>query len=176
MDFGEASGAILTEVRETLSQVSEGEIAALCDAIQRARALFVTGEGRSGLVGRCFAMRLTHLGLRAHMVGGTTAPLLGRGDALVAVSRTGETAVTCTVARLASEAGGKVLVVTAVDSSVLSSLADLVVLIPAGVSQQYGGSVFEQSALVALDAVVMMLRQRLGVTDEAMDIRHANLE
>ena len=70
----------------------------------------------------------------------------------------------------------QVLVVTAADSSVLSSLADLVVLIPAGVSQQYGGSVFEQSALVALDAVVMMLRQRLGVTDEAMDLRHANLE
>jgi 6-phospho-3-hexuloisomerase len=69
-----------------------------------------------------------------------------------------------------------VLVVTAAASSVLNSSADLVVLIPAGVSQQYGGSVFEQCALIALDAVVMMLRQRLGVTDEAMDLRHANLE
>ncbi|MFB3881458.1 MAG: 6-phospho-3-hexuloisomerase [Armatimonadota bacterium] len=176
MTFKQASGAVLAELQQALSAVPEDPIGALCDALQQARAVFVTGEGRSGLVARCFAMRLAHLGLRAHVVGGTTAPVLGEGDALLAVSRTGETAVTCTVARLAAEAGGEVLVITSAPNSSLASCGDLIATIPQIPSQQYGGSAFEQSALIALDAVVMMLRHRLGVTDQAMDARHANLE
>jgi 6-phospho-3-hexuloisomerase len=124
-------------------------------------------------------MRLMQLGLSAHFVGETATPQLGRGDLLVALSGSGETAVSCTIARLAAEAGGRVAVVTGAERSTLGSWAELVVLIPAGQAgapRQYGGSRFEQSALIAFDAVVMMLQQRLGVSGDSMDSRHTNLE
>jgi 6-phospho-3-hexuloisomerase len=176
MDFSEACGAILAEVSGSLAAVSDDQIAALCNVIAGARAVFVTGAGRSGLVGRCFAMRLMHLGLTAHFVGETVTPRLRRGDVLVATSGTGETAGTCAMARLAAEAGGRVVALTAAERSTLGSTAELVVLVPAGRSRQYGGSLFEQSALIALEAVAFMLQQQLGATAESMDARHANLE
>ncbi len=177
MDLEKACSVILEEVRGSLAVVKEDQLASLCDLIASARAVFVTGEGRSGLVGRCFAMRLMHLGLSLHVVGGTTTPRLGKGDLLVAISGTGETELTCAAARLAAAAGGTVAAVTAAEGSALAATADLVVLAPAaGPSQQYGGSLFEQSVLIALDAVALALQQRLGVGPEAMDARHANLE
>jgi 6-phospho-3-hexuloisomerase len=176
MDFGEAWGGILDEVRGALAGIGAERIASLCELISGARTVFVTGEGRSGLVGRCFAMRLVHLGVATHFVGETATPRLERGDVLVAISGTGETAGTCALARLAEGAGGRVAAVTAAERSTLGSMAELVVLVPAGESRQYGGSLFEQSALIALDAVVSMLQKRLGVTAASMDSRHANLE
>jgi 6-phospho-3-hexuloisomerase len=38
------------------------------------------------------------------------------------------------------------------------------------------GSLFEQSLLVVLDAVVLELMQRRGESSESMFLRHANLE
>jgi 6-phospho-3-hexuloisomerase len=176
MTFREAVAAIAGEIGDALSKVSEHEALSLCNAIQRAGAVFVTGEGRSGLVARCFAMRLMHLGVKAHVVGGATTPRLGPGDLLLAISCTGETALTCAVARVSAEQGGKVIAVTAAGRSTLASSADLTVVVPASPSRQYGGSLFEQSALIVLDSVAMVLRERLGVSAEAMDLRHANLE
>ena len=176
MIFREATAAIAGEIGDALGKVSEHEALSLCEAIERASAVFVTGEGRSGLVARCFAMRLMHLGMKAHVVGGTTTPRLGPDDLLLAISCTGETALTCTVARASAEQGGKVIAVTAARRSTLASSANLIVVLPASASRQYGGSLFEQSALIVLDAVAMILRERLGVSPEAMDARHANLE
>jgi 6-phospho-3-hexuloisomerase len=176
MTFREATAAIVGEMGDALAKVSEDKALSLCDAIERAGAVFVTGEGRSGLVGRCFAMRLMHLGVKSHVVGGTTTPRLGRDDLLLAISCTGETALTCTVARVAEEAGSKVVAVTAAERATLASSADLTVVVPGSASRQYGGSLFEQSALIVLDAVAMVLRERLGVSAEAMALRHANLE
>ena len=177
MEFGEAWGGILDEVRETLAAVGEEQIESLCDLMAGARAVFVAGEGRSGLVGRCFAMRLTQLGLSAHFVGETTTPRLEAGDVLLAISGTGETALSCTAARLAEAAGGTVAALTAAGRSTLAGIATLAVVIPAGgPSAQYGGSLFEQSALIALDAVALMLQRRLGISGESMDTRHANIE
>ncbi|HUU54756.1 MAG TPA: 6-phospho-3-hexuloisomerase [Armatimonadota bacterium] len=180
MDFGSAYRLILAEVARTLAEVSEDQVAALRRLLLEAEAIFVTGEGRSGLVGRCLAMRLVHLGLRAHVVGGTTTPAFGEKDVLVAVSGSGETDLTCTVARLAAEAGGTVVAVTSAQESPLAAQADVTVLIPAapgsGEHAQYGRSLFEQSALIVLDAVAMQLQREIGRTREQMDARHTNLE
>ncbi|MCJ7751179.1 MAG: SIS domain-containing protein [Armatimonadetes bacterium] len=180
MDFGTAYRLILGELEGALGQVSEAQVHALRRLVSEARAVFVTGEGRSGLVGRCFAMRLLHLGLRAHVVGGTTTPAFGEGDVLVAVSGSGETDLTRAVARLAAEAGGKVVVVTSAGGSPLAALANVTLLIGAGAesgtSAQYGRSLFEQSALIVLDAVAMQLERETGRGRDEMDARHANLE
>ncbi len=180
MDFDGACRLILEELEATLVRVREEQVDELRRLLSEAEAVFVTGEGRSGLVARCFAMRLAHLGLRAHVVGGTTTPAFGRGDLLVAVSGSGETDLTCTVARLAAEAGGTVAAVTSARESPLAAQADVTVVIPAaagnGGSAQYGRSLFEQSALIVLDALCLQLRRKIDQTSEEMDARHANLE
>jgi len=180
MDFDMARGLILGELTGALSQVSEDEVEAFRRLVSEAGAVFVTGEGRSGLVGRCFAMRLLHLGLTAHVVGGTTTPALREGDVLVAVSGSGETSLTRAVARLAAEAGGGVAVVTSAPESALAAEADVTLSIGASSdsqpSVQYGRSLFEQSALIVLDAVALQLEREMGRSREQMDARHANLE
>jgi 6-phospho-3-hexuloisomerase len=178
--FQEASRAILSEIGEALARVREEQVAGLLEAVEQAGAVFVTGEGRSGLVARCFAMRLAHLGLSAHVVGETAAPALGKGDLLIAVSGTGASEITCARARLAAKHGGRVAALTASEGSSLASAADLAVVLPAaggeGASVQFGGSLFEQSALVALDAMVLELQRRLGQSGEEMAARHATVE
>lgn len=176
MTLREATTAIAGEIADALDRVDEEDALRLVDAIQSAKAVFVTGEGRSGLIARCFAMRLMHLGIRSHVVGGATTPALRPGDLLLAISCTGETALTCAVAKVAAEQGGQAIAVTTADRSTLASSAHLTVAIPASPSRQYGGSLFEQSALVLLDSVAMVLQQRLGIGPEEMDSRHANLE
>jgi 6-phospho-3-hexuloisomerase len=183
MEFGESARAILEELTRTLSGVSEEGIAAFRQVLSESKTVFVTGEGRSGLVARCFAMRLMHLGVTAHVVGGTTTPAFGKQDLLVAVSGSGETDLTCTVARLAKEAGGRVAVVTASSTSPLTTAADLVLLIPAQHrstsdtgSIQYGRSLFEQAALLVLDIVALQLQRDLAQPQDEMNARHANIE
>lgn len=177
--FQEASRLILKEIGGALAGVQEKQAAALVEATMQANAVFVTGEGRSGLVARCFAMRLMHLGLTAHVVGESATPALKKGDLLVAVSGTGESEITGVRARLAATQGGRVAALTASEDSSLASLADLVVAIPAGgrgTTAQFGGSQFEQAALVALEAVVLELQEQLGQSTEEMKSRHATVE
>ncbi len=179
--FQKASKVILTEIGGSVAGVREEQAEAFVEGIVQAGAVFTTGEGRSGLVARCFAMRLMQLGLRAFVVGETVTPALGSGDLLVVVSGRGESEIACTRARLASEHGGRVAAVTGHEGSRLGRAADLVLVIPAveGAGEghaQYGGSQFEQSALVVLDAVAMVLQKRLGHSDEDMDARHATVE
>jgi len=185
--FQEASRLILSEIEGALAGVQEEQAAALLEAMLRAGAVFVTGEGRSGLVARCFAMRLMQLGLSAHVVGESATPALRKDDLLVAVSGTGESEITCTRAKLAAQQGASVAALTACEGSPLASAANLTVVIPAAsgaaegaagevASGQYGGSQFEQAALVALDAMVLELQKRRGQSAGEMDARHATVE
>lgn len=170
--------SIVDEVRRSLAAVSEEQVQSMRSALLKARAVFVAGEGRSGLVGRCFAMRLMHLGLRSHVIGEAATPALKEGDLLVAISRTGESEVTCARARAAAQQGARVAAVTAAEKSRLAAGADLALLIPAAgeESVQYGGSGFEQAALIALDAIALQLQRELGRSAEQMDARHASVE
>ena len=128
MDFREAWSTVLDEVQATLAGAGEAEVGKLCDLIASSRAVFVAGEGRSGLVGRCFAMRLMHLGINAHVVGETATPRLEPGDLLVAISGSGETPFTCAAASLAAQDGGRVVAVTAAGRSNLAAAASVVVV------------------------------------------------
>ncbi len=181
--FQEASRLILSEIESALARVREEQADALLEAILQPGAVFLAGEGRSGLVARGFAMRLVHLGLSAHVVGESTTPALRKGDLLVAVSGTAESEITCTRVELALKQGARVAALTASEGSPLASAANLAVVIAAATgargaaaSGQYGGSQFEQAALVLLDAIVLRLQERLGQSAGEMDARHATVE
>lgn len=172
----DAMSTVLGEVAETLRRVDAGQLDALADAVLASRGVFLAGEGRSGLVARCLAMRLMHLGLRAHVVGETATPAFGPGDLLVAVSGSGETSFTRAAATAAGDRGGTIAVVTAAADSPLARLAAIRVLVPGGESAQFGGSLFEQAALLVLDSFSLALQRRLGQSEQHMRARHATLE
>jgi hypothetical protein len=63
----------------------------------------------------------------------------------------------------------------AVDST-LAGLAGAVIEVPTARSVRFGGSVFEQSALLLLDAIVLDLVAEDPQAQAAMQARHANLQ
>ncbi|MHC4455420.1 MAG: SIS domain-containing protein, partial [Planctomycetota bacterium] len=85
---------IINEIDYVLDGIKEDEFKKFIAAINTSKNIFVTGQGRSGLVARTFAMRLTHIGFSCHVVGDTTTPNIDKGDMLIACSSSGTTSVT----------------------------------------------------------------------------------
>jgi len=186
MDFNEAAKAVIKEATRTLDRVNPAAVEEMVQFLAQARSMFVAGAGRSGLMIRSFAMRLAHLGLSVQVVGDVTTRGIGHGDVLLAASGSGETRGILAVAESAIENGAKVGVITIFPESSLARLAQCRVLIPAPTpkggrdnpesSIQPMGTLFEQSLLLTLDVMVMMLMEKLGRTSEQMFKLHANLE
>lgn len=94
---------ILDEIHSVLEKIDEHAYEKLLSSLLSAKNIFVTGQGRSGLVSRTFAMRLTHIGLNAYCVGDATTPNIDRGDLLIACSSSGSTHITRYIAGLAKK-------------------------------------------------------------------------
>jgi 6-phospho-3-hexuloisomerase len=138
--------------------------------------VFFTGQGRSGLAAQMAAMRFMHIGKTAHFVGEATAPAVRRGDTLVIVSGSGKTPVSVEFGRVAKAEGASVLLVTHRGRSPLRDLADRQVTIPVAGTVQFGGTLFEQSALVLLDSVVLHMMSTVQDPFALMWHNHTNLQ
>jgi 6-phospho-3-hexuloisomerase len=186
VDFREAENAVLNEVRRALDRVDPAAVEQMVQFLERAKSVFLAGAGRSGLMVRSFAMRLAHLGRSVQVVGDVTTRGIGQGDVLLVASGSGETRGILAIAESAIEHGAKVGVITIFPESPLARLAEWHVVIPAPTpkgaretsetSIQPMGSLFEQTLLVTLDVMVVMLMEKLGRTSEQMFKLHANLE
>jgi len=186
MHFREDEKSVLKEVGRTLDRVDPAAVEQMVQFLAQAKSVFVAGAGRSGLMIRSFAMRLAHLGLSVQGVGDVTTRSIGRGDVLLAASGSGETRGIVSMAQSAIEHEAQVGIITIFPESALAKLADHLVVIPAPTpksgqqnpetSIQPMGSLFEQSLLVTLDVMVMMLMEKLDKTSEQMFKLHANLE
>lgn len=169
--------AVRDEVSGVLSKVSSDQMSATAALFtDRGRRWFCSGQGRSGLVAQMAAMRLMHLGFDAHAVGEATTPSIGEGDGLVMISNSGETPVTLHIAQLALGFGAHMLAVTTRADSTLAGLADAVIEVPTAGTGQFGGSLFEQCALLLLDAVILDLTGGDPQAYTVMRARHANLQ
>jgi 6-phospho-3-hexuloisomerase len=184
MDPREVIRKVWTEVGEVLTQVEEADVSLLVDELLKAKRVFVTGEGRSGLVGKCFAMRLMHLGLPAYSVGDVVTPPIGPGDLLVAISGSGRTPVTLTTTERALAAGAKGILVSSKLDSPIGRLVQHVLVVPGKTkvdeesmttSIQPMGSLADQSVHLLLDALIVLLMHHLGVDADEMKARHTNL-
>ena len=168
---------ILEELGSILRQVDEGNAEKLVDGILSSRGIFIAGMGRSGLMARPFAMRLTQMGLRAYLAGDATTPAIDKGDLLIAISGSGETETTCHIASTAKSLGAGVFLLTASKTSRIASLADLVLVLPKSPRPTLPmGSAFESAVHIFLDAVVVLIMEKTGTTQQEMTRRHSNLE
>ena len=178
---------IFDELEATADEVTKhraDDLDDLAETLTRARRIFVLGAGRSGIALQMTAMRLTHLGLTVHVVGDVTTPAIGPGDVLLTASGSGTTASIVRGADAAVKAGANVTVITTAEASPLAALATAVVIVPAAgkldrsgtVSEQYAGSLFEQTVMLLGDALFHSLWLRSGQSADELWPRHSNLE
>lgn len=196
--FRRAYLSLVKFLEASASLISDSEIDSLANLLESAykegRRVFVIGVGRSGLVGRAFAMRLMHLGFSAYVVGETITPSARVGDVLIAISGSGRSAAVVATAEVAKSLGMKVVALTSYPDSPLAKLADMVVTIPGRtkvsqedrweVRQLLGlheplaplGTQFELVSQVVLDSMISELMCRLGIDEGNMREQHANVE
>jgi len=189
---------IIEYLTKSLDVISDHDkdrlIETLVEAYKRSSKIFVVGAGRSGLVVKSFALRLMHLGFSVYVMGETIIPRMRKGDVLIALSGSGRTKSVISVAEAAKSVGAIVVSITTFMDSPLAKLGDVVVLIPGRtklareddylVRQVIGlhepltplGTLFEDLAMIFLDGVVVELMDKLGVTEEELKERHANVE
>lgn len=183
-ELSSAIELILAENQRVLEAINSSAIEQLIQALLTAKRIFVEGEGRSGFAIRMAAMRLMHLGLQDYVVGETTTPSIQRGDLLIACSGSGSTGNVSTIATKAKEVGAQLVVVTTQSNSPLGKIADILIQLDAAAkqdtsqqqSQQFAGSLFEQSTLLLFDAVFQVLSHRLNKDAATLWSQHTNLE
>ncbi len=172
----------------------ESFVEELVNVYSNDRKVLVVGAGRSGLVGRAFAMRLMHLGFRSYVLGETITPSVGEGDLVVAISGSGTTTMVVAAAEAAKKMRARVAAITSYRDSPLASYADLIVQVPGrtkvarmddyfarqilGLHEPLAplGTLFEDTAIVLLDAVIAELMYRLKKTEDEIRSKHANIE
>ena len=179
-----AINTIMEEHQRTISAIEYGESAIMLTSLTKTGTIFVMGAGRTGLMMKAGAMRLMHLGYKVYVVGETTTPAISAGDLLMAGSGSGTTSGIVKAAETARKVGAKVLCFTTNGNSPLGTMANYSVIIPAaqkqerdeGISKQYAGSLFEQSLLLVLDALIQTLWEMDGSEASELWKRHANME
>jgi len=172
------------EIADISGRIDAAQTDRFCAAILESSRVFVTGRGRSGLVAKCFVMRLMQLGLDAYSIDETNTPGVRPEDVLVICSGSGETEGLIINARHAQRIGAKVALVTAGENSTLAGLADTTVVIPSYSSKLKNrvptlnvlAGQFEDSMLLLLDACVITIMNKLRVTEDEMMSRHKNIE
>ena len=196
--FKKAAQEIIEGTRKAIEDLDldqvEELIRILVEAKERGRRIFVIGMGRSGFVGRAFALRLMNMSFDVYVVGETITPAAERGDILIAISGSGETKGTVSAAEVAKEVGVLVVAITSHPGSTLGRLADHVVVVKGrtkvaerkdyiarqmtGEMEPLGplGTMFENACMVFLDSLIVELMVRLGITEDDIRRRHANIE
>ena len=180
-DLRDSLDYIIAASRSTL-RVDEAVLQSFLNVLQPARRVFLYGRGRSGFVARAFAVRLMHLGYQTYVVGETITAPVARNDVVILVSGSGTTYPVVMTAELGRRQGATVVSITAQPDSEIARLAHVVVPLvpPDGNGERMRlaplGTLFETSAWLFFDAVVALLMQRLGESEQTMRKRHATLE
>ncbi len=177
MRLSELSDRILGELNYILHQVDEKSAETLVERVLSSNRIFITGMGRSGLMARPFAMRLMQIGLQAYFVGDATTPAIRQGDMLIVISGSGETKVTRHIASTAKSFGAYVFLLTSQVKSKIGDISDLILVLPNAPQPALPlGSAFEGAVHILLDAVIILIMEKTGVTQQEMMERHSNLE
>jgi 6-phospho-3-hexuloisomerase len=183
---------ILLEIAEIINKNSNlinfEKINNLIDLIVKTygknRMVFLYGAGRSGFIGRCFAQRLMHLGIKSCFISDAVTHRYNDNDLLIIISGSGETTSPLAIAEKAKEMGGNLVLFTGNPYSNIAKLSDLIIQIE-GKSKEKAiiedslapyTTLFDISTLAVLDAVGGLLMKILGVSEADIDKRHASIE
>ncbi|MCL5873983.1 MAG: SIS domain-containing protein [Candidatus Thermoplasmatota archaeon] len=160
---------------DNLRELDEGIVSKVCKALLDSRNIFVYGVGRSGIVGRMFAMRLVQMGLHAYFVGETIAPVVTEKDSVVLLSGTGETQGALLVAQICRRVNAKIISITSSTDNSIYRASDLKLVLKTNKSSDLAplGTLFEASCHVLLDSLVAILMTAKGEKEADLRKRHA---
>jgi 6-phospho-3-hexuloisomerase len=168
--FAQAMELILAENQRVLQEIAYSAVKQLAQKIIGVERIFVIGEGRSGLAIRMAAMRLMHLGCQVYVVGETTTPSLRATDLFIACSGSGSTETVRAMTAKAKAIGAYIVCVPIELAAATKYDSENVQ------SQQFAGSLFEQSTLLFFDILFYVLSQMLNKNAQLLSSLHTNLE
>jgi 6-phospho-3-hexuloisomerase len=158
-----------------LKKLDEREVERICELILKARNIFVYGVGRSGIVGRMFAMRLVQLGLQAYFVGETIAPVVTDKDVVILLSGTGETQGALLVAQICRRVSAKIISITSSTDNSIYKASDYNIVLETNKPSDLAplGTLFESSSHILLDSMIALLMKMKGESENDLRQRHA---
>ncbi len=176
--FVRAQQYIGERVTEALGRVDPTLVDRAVEMLAKAPQIFVYGAGRSGIIGRAFAMRLVQLGLRAYVIGESVTPIVRKGDAVFILSGQGESYSSIQTANIVRREGAELIVLTSRGSSKLAHTASLLITLefpeePERPRLAPLGTLFESASLRLTDALVAELAATRGESEASMRGRHA---
>ncbi len=177
---------ILKELKDSFKTINQKKTELFINLLIKSKTLFVTGQGRSGLISESFAMRLMQLGIETYHIGDSITPSISKGNLLIAISGSGKTKITNILIKKAKKNGGKIVLITSKKTQKEKEefkYIDLFIEINAKTKKEYNkksieplGTLFEQSSLVYLDSLIIMLMNKLNIKEKDLGKKHANLE
>jgi 6-phospho-3-hexuloisomerase len=193
-----AAEEILSGARRAIDELDENQVESMIQLLLDAKdkKIFVVGMGRSGFVGRAFALRLMNLSFEVYFLGETITPAAGKDDIVIAISGTGMTKLVVSAASAAKDIGARVVAITSYKESQLGQLADQLVLVKGRTKMGWPreedylarqilgereplsplGSVFENNCMVFLDGLIVELMYRMKKDENDLRSRHATIE
>ena len=159
---------ILGEMSPLLQSLNDETVESFLASLRNSRAVFFSAQGRAGYILRCFCMRLMHLGYQVYFCGDTNTPAITSDDLLVVLSGSGETPWTLEAVKSAKRQNARAYGILGNLDSRIGSLVNEWIHLPGTTklrrdcepfSAQLGGSLFEQSAFLFLEAIVLGLYQ-----------------
>ncbi len=176
--FHRAERYIGERVTACVARIDVETVARAVAILTKAPTTFVYGAGRSGIIGRAFAMRLVQTGLSAYVIGESVTPIVRRGDAVFILSNRGESYSSIQTANIVRREGADLIVVTARRTSKLAHAASL--LLPLEFPEEPErsrlaplGTLFESASLRLTDAFISEIMRVRGEDEESMRRRHA---
>jgi 6-phospho 3-hexuloisomerase len=176
--FSRAHEYVMRQTAAALQSIPPETIRQTVALLLGASSIFVYGAGRSGIIGRAFAMRLVQCGLSAFVIGESTTPIVRASDAVFILSGRGESYSSIQTANIVRREGAKLIVFTGRATSKLAHAANLTISLAFDEDRPRPrlaplGTLFEAAGLSFTDALIAEIMQARGETEDSMRRRHA---
>lgn len=182
MEYNDWIEIYRNEMMHCFESISVHDLDGLAEKILHAKRIFLLGKGRTGLVVKMLASRLTQLGFSTFVIGDPTTPAVEQGDVLLLASGSGETGAILSAAKKAREVNADVIAITHHPQSSLASDVEDCVFIPLAYAQSepsapkvLAGTLFEQVLLIVFDNLVARILDKTGKDFRWLSGHHANI-
>ncbi len=200
MDFADTykklTGAIIEEHREIFERLDMAQLNVFMNEVIEAKHIFVYGTGREGISMRGFAMRLAHLGKAAYWLMDDTTIGMHEGDLFVICDGRGDVGIHRRIVEQASKTGAKIAMITGLpEGNLARNYADIILFVHSTVymdtshadadaprqhdvipTTQPMGNQYEQHVYLLMDVIVILIKNRMGMSYADMEANHRNIE
>ena len=185
--FKDAMNAITNHIEYSITQANfkkvEDAVSKIIETRESGGKIFIVGSGRSGLVGKAFAVRLSQFPERAYFnvfFAADVARKVEDNDLIITVSGSGRSASAVHSAKKAKEIGAGVLAITSKQESELMNWVDMPIILSGGARDDNTsplaplGTLFECTAMIFIDCIIAEIMKELNVSED--ELQHYQLD